>query len=799
MSAAQYIHSHWFPSSEPPGLNVKAMEVSKPVIVSPEPTGEPQLLQITATADFATKKVDIEYDSVDVRNRSRISNAHCFVEIGDAAEWSSHWARSAYLIESRIRSLESEVAGGNVQRILRGMAYKLFSALVQYADAYRGMEEVLLLSSQREAASKVKFQADTKQGEYHFSPYWIDSLAHLSGFVLNANDALDSKTRVYISHGWESMRFVGSFSADNTYRTYVKMQPEANSTVMAGDVYVFDGKVVVGLIEGLKFQQVPRTVLDQLLPPARRPAIQPKIVATKSPRAPAVKEAVVQSRPILVDQANVVTSMNGANLPSVADRVVEIIAAEVGITTADLSEHTTFTELGIDSLLSLTIIGKLREELDLQLSQSLFADYENTKALRAYLRQLDVERTITLQQNDTDLVKTAVTKALPTSASTSATTSPHDSVSEVSTVESNTEFGGTDVVKTIIAEEMGLDLQDVPDDTPLGSLGMDSLMSLTILGTLRERTGLDVPQTLLADDPSIQDLEERLNPPPAPPTRKVQEKTLEVTSGLQETVASYYPPASSILLQGSPNSSKETLFLFPDGSGSATSYASVPTLRPDLAVVGLNSPFLKSPLDYTCGISGVAQIYITEIKRRQPKGPYILGGWSVGGIIAYDAAYQLIQNGESVKQLFLLDSPCPLLLPPLPVSLVRFFDSLGLFGQGQSPPWLLQHFDSSVANLHRYKPEPIDPSKAPTTFAIWARDGVCKDPADPRPGLTEDDSKSKSWILDNRTDFGPNSWDELVGKENISGVGVSGNHFTMMQEPNVSRDTSFALRKYFGS
>ena len=772
------------------------MEVSKPVIVPEKIGNEPQLLQITATADFSTRKVDIEYNSVDVRNRSTISNAHCIVEYGNTGEWSSHWARSAYLIESRIKALEVEAIEGNVQRILRGMAYKLFSALVQYADAYRGMEEVLLLSSQREATSKVKFQAGDDEGQFHLSPYWIDSLAHLSGFVLNANDALDSKTHVFISHGWESMRFVGPFSADKTYRTYVKMQPETNSTVMAGDVYVMEGVLVVGLIEGLKFQQVPRTVLDHLLPPARKPATAKKSARALSPntaplsKAPAVSTEV-QRQKIVVDQAAVVAA---STLTPIADRVVGIIAAEVGISDSELSDNSNFAELGIDSLLSLTIIGKLREDLDLQLSQSLFQDYENVKALRAYLVQNHSSSQAVIQQVEQIVAQPTTLDRPPSTASGTSSSTTSRAITEITTPDTRTEAGSTDIVKTIIADEMGLELHEIADDTPLGSLGMDSLMSLTILGTLREKTGLDVPQTLLADDPSVRDLEERLNPPTEPKVAQVPAaKPIEIEEVAEENVAGYYPPASSILLQGSTNSSTQTLFLFPDGSGSATSYAALPTLKTNLAVIGLNSPFLKSPTDYTCGITGIAQIYITEIKRRQPSGPYLLGGWSVGGIIAYEAAYQLIRSGETISQLLLVDSPCPLLLPPLPVSLVRFFDSLGLFGQGQSPPWLLQHFDSSVANLHRYKPSPIEAGKAPTTFAIWARDGVCKDPSDPRPGLAEEESKSKSWILDNRTDFGPNSWDELVGRENISGVGVAGNHFTMMREPNVSCSTSFPL------
>ena len=68
-------------------------------------------------------------------------------------------------------------------------------------------------------------------------------------------------------------------------------------------------------------------------------------------------------------------------------------------------------------------------------------------------------------------------------------------------------------------------------------------------------------------------------------------------------------------------------------------------MPPSLAILALDSPFLKSPRDYTCCINNMAQIYITELQTRQFRGPYKLGGWLVGGVIAYEAANQLIRRG----------------------------------------------------------------------------------------------------------------------------------------------------------
>ncbi len=55
-------------------------------------------------------------------------------------------------------------------------------------------------------------------------------------------------------------------------------------------------------------------------------------------------------------------------------------------------------------------------------------------------------------------------------------------------------------------------------------------------------------------------------------------------------------------------------------------------------------------------VSECAKYYINLIKIIQPKGPYVLGGFSSGGIIAYEMMGQLIDNDEEVGTLFLIDS-----------------------------------------------------------------------------------------------------------------------------------------------
>ena len=58
-------------------------------------------------------------------------------------------------------------------------------------------------------------------------------------------------------------------------------------------------------------------------------------------------------------------------------------------------------------------------------------------------------------------------------------------------------------------------------------------------------------------------------------------------------------------------------------------------------------------------VEDMATHYLREIQTIQPEGPYLLGGFGVGGIIAFEMAHQLISQSEKVNMLVLLDTVLP--------------------------------------------------------------------------------------------------------------------------------------------
>lgn len=48
--------------------------------------------------------------------------------------------------------------------------------------------------------------------------------------------------------------------------------------------------------------------------------------------------------------------------------------------------------------------------------------------------------------------------------------------------------------------------------------------------------------------------------------------------------------------------------------------------------------------------------YVREIKKQQPHGPYFLGGWSFGGMVAFELAKQLSDAGDQIAFVIMFDS-----------------------------------------------------------------------------------------------------------------------------------------------
>jgi thioesterase domain-containing protein len=111
---------------------------------------------------------------------------------------------------------------------------------------------------------------------------------------------------------------------------------------------------------------------------------------------------------------------------------------------------------------------------------------------------------------------------------------------------------------------------------------------------------------------------------------------------------------------------EHTLFLMHPSGGDVVCYAELSRLLdPGVDVVALTDPELTGGGGET-SVTAMAARHLDAIRRHQPTGPYLLGGWSMGGDLAHEAACLLHDAGERTALLVMLDSNDPTHITPLP-------------------------------------------------------------------------------------------------------------------------------------
>ena len=98
------------------------------------------------------------------------------------------------------------------------------------------------------------------------------------------------------------------------------------------------------------------------------------------------------------------------------------------------------------------------------------------------------------------------------------------------------------------------------------------------------------------------------------------------------------------------------LFLLPDGSGTCHVYGGLTkSLGSDQPIYGFHSPGLDGDSEVPESLEEMISLFISELQKVDPNGPYRLGGYSFGVKIAYQMALQLERQGFEVEELLFFD------------------------------------------------------------------------------------------------------------------------------------------------
>lgn len=213
-----------------------------------------------------------------------------------------------------------------------------------------------------------------------------------------------------------------------------------------------------------------------------------------------------------------------------------------------------------------------------------------------------------------------------------------------------------DIERTLVGfwEDL-LGVQNVGVEDSFFDLGGHSLIAVRLFSMVKKAYRIEFPISVLFEAPTI---------------RKCAALIAERTGGATNTEGETKPEA--------PKRRFKHLVAMHDGEGGpktpfflvAGMFGNVLNLRHLANLLGSDRPFFGLQARGLYGdeaphntLNEAAADYIAEMKQVQAQGPYLVGGFSGGGITAYEIARQLEAMGDEVAIVVLLDTPLPVRRP----------------------------------------------------------------------------------------------------------------------------------------
>jgi len=188
-------------------------------------------------------------------------------------------------------------------------------------------------------------------------------------------------------------------------------------------------------------------------------------------------------------------------------------------------------------------------------------------------------------------------------------------------------------VTGIFAAVLGFETVGIFDD--LFELGGDSLSAIQIVARVQAEVGQHLSPALLLQSPTVVELAARLEQPETGPRS----------------------PAVPI----SPRGHASPLFWVPGTGGNVLYFQPLasqlePAGHPFYALEPVGMDGLEAPRS---SVPEIARSYLSALRAIQPHGPYYLGGHSFGSWVAYELSQQLLELGEPIERLVVLDTVAP--------------------------------------------------------------------------------------------------------------------------------------------
>ena len=180
-----------------------------------------------------------------------------------------------------------------------------------------------------------------------------------------------------------------------------------------------------------------------------------------------------------------------------------------------------------------------------------------------------------------------------------------------------------------------LEVEEIGVHDNFFTLGGHSLLAVRLFSEIERELGVRIPLAALFQTATIAGLAELVDDPTPPQQQEEWSSLVPMRAGQSE----------------------RPLFLVGWAGGEVLGYRQlVEHLDAEVPVVGLRAPGVDRDQLPLASIEALATHYVSEVRRRQPQGPYLLGGYCFAGLIAYEMSLQLLEQGEEISMLALIDA-----------------------------------------------------------------------------------------------------------------------------------------------
>ena len=231
------------------------------------------------------------------------------------------------------------------------------------------------------------------------------------------------------------------------------------------------------------------------------------------------------------------------------------------------------------------------------------------------------------------------------------------------------------IVRADIASMVGMDPDELDEDTPVDTYGVDSLVGMELRTRIEASFGYTVPLTELSRSMTTNALAGHLLAEAVPAL--LRDAGPALLTGPSQTGAvgpsdrggappdpSRVQPSGTAAVVPVLTGAGPMTWWVPGMFGAPETFTPLGTALDDHNMWAFRAPGLDEAGDRPlASVTALADTYLDVLRRRQPEGPYLIGGYSLGATVAFEMAARLETAGEQVDQLWLLDPPPPVGAP----------------------------------------------------------------------------------------------------------------------------------------